>query len=228
MLKDAIKRAKNEKTKNIKVCVELKNSVYTEIEQNANEYEVSVENICKNIIEINIENEQSSNNIKNEEREDVNIWIISSKYEDAVEDFTQECLKDNQIRVGWYHPSLTTMSQQNQNNILEKKDAGAKTALRYFLNTMKEGDLVIMKEGTSKIHAIVQISSKCHENTINGFFYRDIKKVLIIPNNKSQNVSNIYIKYFKKSLNMTTLYRKSISKINFLSFLIDSSIEINS
>ena len=121
-----------------------------------------------------MENDGNSTNLENTKQENINIWVISSKYKDAEQDFTKECLDNNQIRVGWYQKGLTTVSSKDRNNILEKKEAGAKTALKYFFNIMREGDIVIMKEGKSKIHAIVQITSKYDEDA-EGFFYRKIK-----------------------------------------------------
>ncbi|MEA2027629.1 MAG: hypothetical protein U9N49_01455 [Campylobacterota bacterium] len=224
MLKNAIERAKNEQAESVKVCLELKQGTYDEIKQNAEENSVTVENICKSIIELNVEKEEHSSNIENAQQEEINVWIISSKYRDAEQDFTQKCLDNSQIRIGWYQAGFTTLPKAEQNGIIAKKESNAQTALGYFFNSMKEGDLVVMKEGKSKIHAIVQINSSCAEDE-EGFFYREIKKILVVPQHASHKVAELYIQYFKKGLNITTLYKKSITKIDFLSFMLNASIE---
>ncbi|MDQ7084897.1 MAG: hypothetical protein Q9M36_08165 [Sulfurovum sp.] len=226
MLQDAIKKSKIEKEKDIVFSIEIKENIYGELNDIAKDNNIEVTSLCRNIIETSVENELNSSNMITEKEIAMNVWIISSKYLDATEDLTQECITNSEIRMGWYNPAIVGLSRVDREDILlktGKKKASGK--LDYFFNSMKEGDFVIMKEGTNKVHAIVQISSECQDGK--QYYYRKIKKLIIIKDTKVKDIAKLYEKFFIKSLNRTTIYKKKISKNDFFTFMVESLAEIN-
>jgi len=228
MLSDAIKRSKIENEEEVKVSIEIKENIYGKLSDIAEDNNIKVPSLCKNIIESSIENELcSSINTTIDKEIIMNIWIIASKYLDGEEDLSQECINDNQIRMGWYDKKLIGLFRVAREKVLTTmgKKQNIITNLNYFFDNMKIGDFVIMKEGTDKIHAIVQINSECKDG--GKYYYRDVNKLVVIDKTKRRDIAKIYEKFFSKSLNRTTIYKKSITKNNFFTFMMETLIEVH-
>lgn len=224
MLNDAIKRAKIENELEVKVSIEIKENIYGELSDIAEDNNIKVLSLCKNIIESSIENEV---NTTIDKEIIMNTWIIASKYLDGEKDLSQECIKDSQIRMGWYDKSLIGLSRVKRKEALSSmgKKKNIITNLDYFFDKMKIGDFVIMKEGTDRIHSIVQINSECKDG--GKYYYRDVNKIVIIKETKRREIAKVYEKFFSKSLNRTTIYKKSITKNNFFTFMMEILIKVN-
>jgi len=226
MLNIAIQRAKKEQEKEIEICLNIKENIYRESEIIGNENDITVKSLYKNIIETSIDGESDSSDISNqvEDNKEINLWIISSKYIDGESDLTDECIKNSQIRIGWFTDNILSLSRIDREKAIEKiwHKKNIITNLDYFIERMKKGDFVIMKEGTERIRAIVQISSEAKEyNNEQKYYYREVKQAIIIEKDKTKDIAKLYEEYFLKSLNRTTIYRKKVNLNNFNTFLVN-------
>ena len=224
MLSDAIKRAKKEQQQEIELSLDLKENIYKDLELIGDENDITLKSLCKNIIESSLESELSDSSDSSNSKEDktINLWIISSKYEDGKKDLSGECIEKNQIRIGWFiEEGFLELSRSERENLLKTKSIRKNiiTNLDYFIEKMKEGDFVIMKDGIEKIDAIVQITSLAKSG--GSYYYREVKKVVVVEKNRRKDIAKLYEKYFSKALNRTTIYRKRVEVNSFNSFIID-------
>lgn len=235
------KRAKGEKkVKNIKLDQDVNDYVQKVAENEEVTFSFLVNELLKSMIEQDKQSslgEIMSNSILNKT---VNVWVMGCKYSDGKTDDFQEVLNKKKLYIGWggdkIHILKDVKNKKERDDFFEEREKNdkwdninsAKGAYDRFVDKVKIGDYIILKQGISGIHAVVKVKNDIKLDSTAKTFYREIEHIVIFDDDKQkQEALDLYKEeHFGRKLKQGTIYSCEQNGSSIWGFILEAIQDI--